>query len=84
MPFQTPNFASAAMNGWSCPRDVLTVVGPEIIEAATPWRSRNFEVHAYRDILMDYFTSDPQMCPPRATAERTVTINDPRRDASGP
>ena len=49
------------MNGWTCPRDVITVVGEEIIEAPTPWRSRNFEIFAYRELLMDYFERDPDM-----------------------
>ena len=34
---------------------MITVVGNEVIEAATPWRSRNFEITAYRDLLMEYF-----------------------------
>ena len=42
--FETPNFKVERMNGWTCPRDVITVVGNEIIEAPTPWRTRNFEV----------------------------------------
>ena len=42
--FQTPFFKAERMNGWTCPRDVLTVVGNEVIEAATPWRTRNYEV----------------------------------------
>ena len=42
--FETPNFKVEMMNGWTCPRDVITVVGNEIIEAPTPWRTRNFEV----------------------------------------
>ena len=45
--FETPNFKVARMNGWTCPRDVITVVGNEIIEAPTPWRTRNFEVEQY-------------------------------------
>ena len=61
VPFQTPYFSSETMNGWTCPRDVLTVVGPEVIEAASPWRSRAFEVMAYRDILMEYYRADPTM-----------------------
>ena len=59
--FKTPHFESSHMNGWTCPRDVITVVGEEIIEAPTPWRSRNFEIFAYRELLMDYFERDPDM-----------------------
>jgi len=59
--FETPNFKVERMNGWTCPRDVITVVGNEIIEAPTPWRTRNFEISAYRDLLMDYYRRDPNM-----------------------
>lgn len=37
------------------PRDMLIVVGDEIIEAASPWRARYFEVYAYRRLLNEYF-----------------------------
>jgi len=56
---QTPFFTSAMMNGWTCPRDTLLVVGNEIIEAPLCWRSRVYEKFAYRDILADYHARDP-------------------------
>lgn len=59
--FATPYFETSHMNGWTCPRDVITVVGPEVIEAPTPWRSRNFEIMAYRSLLSEYFARDPAM-----------------------
>ena len=37
------------------PRDVLLVVGDEIIEAPMAWRSRFFEYRAYRPLLKEYF-----------------------------
>lgn len=37
------------------PRDILIVVGNEIIEAPMAWRSRFFEYRAYRSIIKDYF-----------------------------
>ncbi|CAH3032131.1 unnamed protein product [Porites evermanni] len=37
------------------PRDILTVVGDEIIEAPMAWRSRFFEYRAYRPLLKEYF-----------------------------
>ena len=37
------------------PRDVLTVIGDDIIEAPMAWRSRFFEYRAYRGIIKDYF-----------------------------
>eukprot|EP00656_Telonema_subtile_P053634 TRINITY_DN781_c0_g1_i11.p1 TRINITY_DN781_c0_g1~~TRINITY_DN781_c0_g1_i11.p1 ORF type:complete len:249 (-),score=35.42 TRINITY_DN781_c0_g1_i11:658-1404(-) len=54
-------FESQTSNGASCPRDVITVVGNELIEAATPWRSRNFEIFQYRELLMEYYRRDPEM-----------------------
>ena len=37
------------------PRDVLLVVGDEIIEAPMAWRSRFFEYRAYRSLIKEYF-----------------------------
>ena len=37
------------------PRDILLVVGEEIIEAPMAWRSRFFEYRAYRPLLKEYF-----------------------------
>jgi len=39
----------------ACPRDLYLVVGDEIIEAPTSWRSRQFEGDAYRDLFREYF-----------------------------
>src|ERR1043166_1990850 len=49
--------------GWKCmgglyaamPRDLLLVIGSEIIECARAWRSLYFEVEAYRPLLKEYF-----------------------------
>lgn len=56
---KAPFFESEMMNGWTCPRDTLLVVGNEIIEAALCWRSRVYEKFAYREILADYHGRDP-------------------------
>ena len=63
--FSTPYFQTSLQNGATCPRDIITVVGNTVIEAPTPWRSRNFEFAAYRSLLMYYFQNDPNMqwCP---------------------
>ena len=37
------------------PRDILLVVGEEIIEAPMCWRSRFFEYRAYRNLMKEYF-----------------------------
>ena len=52
-----------AAPGWSLPsscyalmpRDVLFVIGDEIIETPMGWRSRYFEHHAYKSLCKEYF-----------------------------
>jgi glycine amidinotransferase len=39
----------------ACPRDVFMIVGDEIIETPTCWRSRAFEADAYRPLFKEYF-----------------------------
>ena len=52
--YTTPDFTSSGMYA-AMPRDILTVVGDEIIEAPMAWRSRFFEYRAYRPLLKEYF-----------------------------
>ena len=47
---ETPPGLYAAM-----PRDILLVIGDEIIEAPMSLRSRFFEYKAYRTLIKDYF-----------------------------
>ena len=54
-PFATPEWSSPCGLYAAMPRDLLLVVGDEIIEAPMAWRSRYFEVHAYRRLLKEYF-----------------------------
>lgn len=53
--FATPCWESAGGLYAAMPRDLLLVLGDEIIEAPMPWRSRYFEIHAYRPLLTHYF-----------------------------
>ncbi len=39
----------------ACPRDLFLVVGNEIIETPSCWRSRFFEPYAYRRLFKEYF-----------------------------
>ena len=39
------------------PRDILLVVGDEIIEAPMAWRSRFFEYRSYRPLIKEYFNN---------------------------
>ncbi|XP_046856983.1 glycine amidinotransferase, mitochondrial-like isoform X2 [Xenia sp. Carnegie-2017] len=52
--YKTPDFSSSGLYA-AMPRDILLVVGEEIIEAPMCWRSRFFEYRAYRDLIKEYF-----------------------------
>lgn len=52
--YSTPDWESTGLYA-AMPRDLLLVVGDEIIECPLAWRSRALEVHAYRPLLVEYF-----------------------------
>lgn len=52
--YSTPDWQSSGLYA-AMPRDLLLVVGGEIIECPLAWRSRSFEVHAFRPLLAEYF-----------------------------
>ncbi|MCG8546749.1 MAG: amidinotransferase [Alphaproteobacteria bacterium] len=52
--FKTPYWSSSGFCV-ACPRDGALVVGDEIIETPMPWRSRFFELYAYRTLFKEYF-----------------------------
>ena len=54
-PYSTPEWTSAGGLYAAMPRDLLLVVGDEIIESPVAWRSRYFDVHAFRPLLKEYF-----------------------------
>ena len=51
---ETPFWSSTGFCAAS-PRDLLMVVGDQLIEAASPWRARYFEGYVYRSLLKEYF-----------------------------
>lgn len=55
VPVKTPDWQVATGRASACPRDVLLVVGDEIIEAPMALRARYFEFRAYRSLIRDYF-----------------------------
>lgn len=61
--YATPDWSSLSGLYGAMPRDVITVIGDQIIEAAMPWRSRFFEVHAYRSLIKAYFKAGARWCP---------------------
>jgi glycine amidinotransferase len=54
-PFATPNWRSPGGLYSAMPRDLLLIVGETVIEAPMAWRSRYFEIDAYRRLLTEYF-----------------------------
>jgi glycine amidinotransferase len=54
-PYKTPHFEVPCGNANACPRDVLLVVGNQIIEAPMGFRGRFFEYLAYRSLVKEYF-----------------------------
>jgi glycine amidinotransferase len=52
---KTPDWEIAGGRAIACPRDVLLVVGDEIIEAPMAQRGRYFEFRAYRSLIKQYF-----------------------------
>ncbi|MFD3536385.1 amidinotransferase [Streptomyces sp. NPDC058664] len=52
--FSTPHWSARGFCN-ACPRDVLLVIGDEIIETPTAWPCRYFEADSYRALVKDYF-----------------------------
>ena len=57
----TPDWTIEAGNCHASPRDVLIVIGNEILEAPMAWRSRYFEFLAYRSLVMEYWKKGRQV-----------------------
>jgi len=54
-PYSTPDWSSSGGLYAAMPRDTLLAIGDEIIEAPMAWRSRYFEINAFRPIIKEYF-----------------------------
>src|SRR3989338_516337 len=54
-PYSSPEWTAQGGFYAAMPRDILLVIGNEIIESPMAWRSRYFEIVAYRSLLKDYF-----------------------------
>jgi glycine amidinotransferase len=57
----TPDWVQESMFGCMPPRDVLLVIGNEILEATMSFRSRWFEYLCYRPLVEHYFAEDRDM-----------------------
>jgi len=65
--YKTPWWESKGLYS-AMPRDVLLVIGDTIIEASMAWRTRYFEVFAYRDMIEEYFREGARWLPaPKST-----------------
>lgn len=54
--FSSPEWTSSGLYS-AMPRDLLLVIGNEIIETPGAWRCRYFELNSYRRLLKEYFRS---------------------------
>jgi glycine amidinotransferase len=70
IPYSTQEWHSPGGLYAAMPRDVLLVIGDEIIEAPMSWRARYFETIPYRRLIKEYFKKGakwttapkPQLC----------------------
>jgi glycine amidinotransferase len=53
--YRTPDWEVPFGRAQACPRDILLVIGDEIIEAPMAQRARFFEYRAYRRLIHSYF-----------------------------
>ena len=58
-PVRTPTFEVSNQYCSVCPRDVVITLGHEIVEAPMSRRARYFEYLAYRELVQQYWSSDP-------------------------
>ena len=71
-PLATPDWEVASSCYALMPRDVLFVIGDQIIEAPMGWRSRSTERLAYRELCKEYFRGGARWVaapPPRLSDE---------------
>jgi glycine amidinotransferase len=57
-PFSTPDWITTCGRGQAVPRDVMIVVGDEILEAPMSVRARYFEILGYRTLIREYFQAN--------------------------
>ena len=60
-PVRTPTFEVSNQYCSVCPRDVVITLGHEIVEAPMSRRARYFEYLAYRALVQQYWSSDPDV-----------------------
>ncbi len=79
--FKTPDFESVSGHGQYNPRDVITVIGNEIIESSMGWRTRFFEYRAYRRLVKEYFKQGAKWtAAPKAQMSQELFRQNHKRD----
>ncbi|MCC2273871.1 hypothetical protein LKL35_00185 [Streptomyces sp. ET3-23] len=77
-PTATPEWTQQSMFGAMPVRDVLVVIGNELLEATMSFRSRWFEYLAHRPLIGAWFRADPDMRREAAPEPRlNVLVLDP-------
>jgi glycine amidinotransferase len=80
----TPDFRVAGQNCSACPRDVLLVVGDQIIEAPMAMRSRFFEYLPYRPLIAEYFNGGARwVAAPKPSMSDAMYVGDFSPDGRG-
>jgi glycine amidinotransferase len=80
---RTPHWSSRGFAS-ACPRDVVLVVGDEILETPSCWRSRYFETRAYRSLFKEYFRRGARwIAAPRPELTEELFERDYRPPAKG-
>jgi glycine amidinotransferase len=83
-PYATPHWRSESGLYAAMPRDVLLVFGDELIEAPMAWRSRYFEIAAYRPLLREYFERGARWTsPPKPLLEDDFYAREYREPSPG-
>ena len=82
-PVATPDWDAPYGRASACPRDVLLVVGDQIIEAPMAQRARFFEYRAYRTLLAQYFRSGARWVAAPKPSMADALYDERARDGDG-
>lgn len=82
--YSTLNWQSAGGLYAAMPRDVMLVIGTEMIEAPMCWRSRYYEIDAYRPLIKEYFRAGARWtAAPRPLLTDDLYVQDYHEEAVG-
>lgn len=83
-PYSTPEWNSPGGLYQAMPRDLLLVIGEEIIESPLAWRSRYYEMHSYRSLLKEYFKKGARWsAAPKPQLSDTLYLEDYEETGAG-